>query len=114
MCFGLKHIEHITSTTLRKHIASLSQIMNLLENEMNMLSSQMGHDIRVHKEYYRLSQDVLETAKVRKLLVMMERGALQHLKGKTLQEGNIPDHLSRNIEGDDLVEQDEIVEHLLD
>ncbi|GFR79462.1 hypothetical protein ElyMa_000557100 [Elysia marginata] len=40
-----------------------------------------------------------------------ERGALLHLKGKTLQEGNIPDHLSRNIEGDDLVDQDEIVEN---
>ncbi|GFS10388.1 hypothetical protein ElyMa_001322100 [Elysia marginata] len=83
MCSGLKHPDHITSTNIKKNIASLSQVINLEENEMDILASHIGHDIRVHREYYmyRLPQDVLETAMVGKLLVMMERGALHEATG---------------------------------
>lgn len=103
-CPGLKQPENITSTKLRKHIASLSQVMNLHDNEMDLLASHMGHDIRVHREYYRLPQDILETAKVGKLLVMMEKGDLQHMKGKTLKELDLPvddDLLESEDEDDD-------------
>jgi len=54
--------ELVTSTRLRKHVATMSQIMNLKKNELDMLASFMGHDLFVHRNYYRLSQDSLETA----------------------------------------------------
>ena len=44
---GLKHPEALTSTKLRKHIATMSQVMNLQDNELDLLSSFLGRDIRV-------------------------------------------------------------------
>lgn len=49
----LKQPELVTCTRLRKHIATLSQVLNLTNNEMDILATFMGHDIRVHREYYR-------------------------------------------------------------
>ncbi|ESO91856.1 hypothetical protein LOTGIDRAFT_163215 [Lottia gigantea] len=51
---GAKNPEHLTSTSLRKHIATVSQILSLKENEMDALAGFLGHDIRVHREFYRL------------------------------------------------------------
>lgn len=85
-CTGLRRPDDLTSTKLRKHIASLSQVMNLQENELDILASHMGHDLFVHREYYRLPQNILETAKVTKMLLRMENGDLQQLKGKTLDD----------------------------
>ncbi|XP_057297312.1 uncharacterized protein LOC130629215 [Hydractinia symbiolongicarpus] len=59
----LKCPDAITSTKLRKHIATLSQLLNLEERELEMLASYMGHDIKVHREYYRLPEDTLQLAK---------------------------------------------------
>ena len=39
----------------------MSQILNLNENELDVLARFMGHDIKVHRKYYRLP-DFKETA----------------------------------------------------
>jgi len=49
----------ITSTKLRKHVATLSQIINLRQNELDILASFLGHDLFLHQNYYRLPQDTL-------------------------------------------------------
>ncbi|XP_057297977.1 uncharacterized protein LOC130628930 [Hydractinia symbiolongicarpus] len=36
---------------------------DLEERELEMLASYMGHDIKVHREYYRLPEDTLQLAK---------------------------------------------------
>ncbi|XP_070549166.1 uncharacterized protein [Ptychodera flava] len=69
--------ELLTSTGLRKNMATISQIVNLKENEMDILASFLGHDIRVHREYYRLPQDTMQVAKVSKLLLAVENGLLK-------------------------------------
>ena len=46
-----EHASHITSTKLRKHIATLSQVMNLKDNELDNLASFLGHGIKIHREY---------------------------------------------------------------
>jgi len=38
---------------LHKHIATMSQILHLKNNELDQLAQFMGHDIRIHREYYR-------------------------------------------------------------
>jgi len=43
---GAKNPTGLTSTNLRKHIATLSQVMNLQGHELDQLASFMGHDIR--------------------------------------------------------------------
>ena len=83
---GAKQPENLRGTQLRKQIATLSQILNLKENEMDMLAKFLGHDIRIHREYYRLPENTLQVAKVAKLLLAMERGTVGSLAGKTLDD----------------------------
>jgi len=76
----------LRSTNLRKHIATMSQILNLKNNELDQLAQFMGHDIRIHREYYRLPNDVVQTAQVVKVLMSMEAGTIGHWRGKSLNE----------------------------
>lgn len=76
----------LRSTKLRKHIATQSQVLSLAENEMDMLAGFMGHSKDVHKAFYRLPSDVLQVAKVTKVLIAINNGAIQSLGGKTLNE----------------------------
>lgn len=48
-CCGAKHPESLSSTKLRKHIATMSKVLNLKDNEMDDLADFLGHDIRVHR-----------------------------------------------------------------
>lgn len=88
---GAKDPRSITSTKLRKQIAT--QIMNLKNNELDQLAKFLGHDIRVHREYYRLSENTIQLAKVSKLLLCLEKGS-DCYKGKSLEE------LTFNTEGE--------------
>ncbi|KAL0152474.1 hypothetical protein M9458_052197 [Cirrhinus mrigala] len=45
---GVKDPKSLTSTQLRKQVATLCRIMNLKDNELDQLAKFMGHDIRVH------------------------------------------------------------------
>ena len=53
---------------------------------MDMLARFMGHDIAVHREYYRLPEDTLQLAKCSKILLLMESGGINKYKGKSLDE----------------------------
>lgn len=83
---NLKHPEDIRCTKLRKQIATLSQLLGLTENELEQLATHMGHNIQVHREYYRLPQETLLLAKMSKLLGIAEKGELHKHKGKSLEE----------------------------
>ncbi|KAL4234518.1 hypothetical protein ACF0H5_006161 [Mactra antiquata] len=83
---GAKQPQTLTSTGFRKHVATVSQMLNLKENELDVVASFLGHDIRVHREFYRLPCDTIQVAKVSKLLLELERGHLNKYKGKTLDE----------------------------
>jgi hypothetical protein len=76
----------LTSTRLRKHIATVSQVLNLREHELDILAGFLGHDIRVHRNFYRLPQDALQLAKVSKVLLAFENGEVSSYKGKSLDE----------------------------
>lgn len=80
-----KHPECLTSTKLRKHIATLCQMMNLKNSEMDQVAKFMGHDIHVHREYYRLSENTIQLAKISKLLIAIEKGTHTYL-GRSLEE----------------------------
>jgi len=83
---GAKNPLSLRSTNLRKHVATLSQVLNLKENELDMLAQYMGHDIRVHRQFYRLPNDVLQTSKLAKRFLLMDSGQLPSQKGKSLDE----------------------------
>lgn len=49
----------------------------------------MGHELSVHRQYYRLQEDVIEMAKVSKLLIAAEEGKAHAFKGVQLDDINL-------------------------
>ena len=86
---GASNPQQLRSTSLRKHIATLSQVMNLQKYELDQVARFLGHDVRIHRQFYRLPSDVMQTAKVAKILIAMERGDIDMIKGKSLDEVDI-------------------------
>ncbi|KAG5869611.1 hypothetical protein JTB14_023855 [Gonioctena quinquepunctata] len=80
---GARNAAALTSTKLRKHLATMSQVINLSEHDLEQF---MGHTSDIHKSCYRLPNDVYQMAKVSKLLILNERGEASKYKGKTLDE----------------------------
>lgn len=97
---GLKEPNLITSTKLRKHIATMSQLFNLKENELDSLANFMGHDIKIHREFYRLPEKTMMLAKISKLLLAAEKGKLHIYKGKSLDDIN-EEEISDGIDSDE-------------
>ena len=67
-------------------MATLSQLLDLSANDLEMLARFMGHDIAIHKEYYRLPENTLQLAKCSKIMLLMESGQLGEHAGKSLDE----------------------------
>ena len=53
---------------------------------MDALATFLGHDIRVHREYYRLPDSTYQVAKISKILLGLEKGTIQTMKGRSLDE----------------------------
>ena len=85
----LEKPELVKSTNLRKYVATVSQLVDMNESEMGWLANHMGHDIHVHKEYYRLPQTTIEMAVVGNLLMAVDEGRAHQFKGKTLRQLNL-------------------------
>lgn len=83
---GAKEPKLIRSCRLRKHIATMMQLMDLRKNEIGQLASFMGHTEKTHREFYRLPKDVMMIAKVSKILLKLEKGELLDCKNKRLDE----------------------------
>ena len=81
-----EHPEFLRCTRLRRQISTLSQIMNLKTNELDVLANFLGHDIRTHRQYYRLPESTMQIAKVSKLLLKMEKGDMAAIAGKSLDD----------------------------
>ncbi|KAK7464628.1 hypothetical protein BaRGS_00037828, partial [Batillaria attramentaria] len=71
---GVSDLALFTATNLRKQIATLAQSMALSEWEQDHLATFLGHDIRVHRSVYRQPLDLLEKAKVAKVLMAVNGG----------------------------------------
>ncbi len=83
---GAKCPKSLTSTRLRKHAATLSAVLNMTDTEMDQLANFLGHDIRIHWEFYRLPEKTLQLAKISKVLMALEQGRLAEFNGKNLDE----------------------------
>ncbi|VEN62581.1 unnamed protein product [Callosobruchus maculatus] len=86
---GVKNPAALTSTKLRKHLATMSQVINLSEQDLEQLAIFMGHTSDIHKTHYRLPSDVYQMAKVSKLLLLNEKGEASKYKGKSLDDIDI-------------------------
>ncbi|KAJ8968929.1 hypothetical protein NQ314_002021 [Rhamnusium bicolor] len=66
---GAEYPQALTSGKLRKHIATISQIHNLDSCELEQLCSFLGHTMTTHQNFYRLPQELYQTAKLAKHLL---------------------------------------------
>ena len=79
-CGVVKNPKALTSTKLRKHIATLSTVLNLKTTELDQLADFLGHNIEVHRKPYRLPEGTLQLAKISKVLIALEQGRLAEYK----------------------------------
>lgn len=103
---NLKHPDSLTSTSLRKHIATMTQLLNLKDNELDLLAQFMGHDIRIHREHYRLPSSTMQVAKVSKLLIAMEKGTLS-VEDRDLGRIQADDEIEEDVEGEESNDSEE-------
>lgn len=103
---GAKNPDALTSTKLRKHLATLTQIFNMTAVEVEQLATFMGHSTDVHKQVYRLPDDIFQTAKIAKILLLMEKGEAGLHKGKSLEDIEV------NLD-EEIQEEDEVMEESL-
>lgn len=83
---NLEKPELIRSTKLRKQIATYSQLLNLNQQELEQLCTFMGHSINVHLDYYRLPTDIVQMAKVSKILIAVEDGTPFQVQGSNIDD----------------------------
>ena len=67
----------------------LFQLFALDQVELEELARHMGHELSVHRHFYRLQEDVTELAKISKLLIAVEEGKAHSFKGKALDDINL-------------------------
>ncbi|XP_063931247.1 uncharacterized protein LOC135143317 [Zophobas morio] len=91
----------LSSTRFRKHIATTLQLMTMDENEMEQIATFMGHTKKTHTEFYRLPQDIFQTAKVAKVLMLLEKGRGRQFVGKSLDEIEIDNDMYLSSDDED-------------
>nr|XP_055041257.1 uncharacterized protein LOC129428912 isoform X2 [Misgurnus anguillicaudatus]XP_055041258.1 uncharacterized protein LOC129428912 isoform X2 [Misgurnus anguillicaudatus] len=104
---GAQNPEYLRSTQLRKQVATMSQILNLKDNELDQLANFLGHDIRVHRDFYRLPDATIEIAKISKLLLAMEIGTLGSFQGKSLSEIEIEDEIDPELDEEEVSDEED-------
>jgi len=87
--------QDLRSSSFRKHLATMSQVLNLKRHELDQVAQFMGHDVRVHRQFYRLPNDVIQTARVVRVLMAMENGTIGEFRGKSLEEIDVTDELGK-------------------
>ena len=83
---NLQNPDVITSTNLRKYVATVSQLVDMDQNELGWLATHLGHDVHIHKEFYRMQESTLEMAVVGNLLMAIDEGRAHEFKGKNLRD----------------------------
>ncbi|XP_050519622.1 uncharacterized protein LOC126893457 isoform X1 [Diabrotica virgifera virgifera] len=79
-------ITTLTSTRLRKHLATIIQILKMEKGELEQLAKFMGHTSKTHDEWYRLPSDIYQTAKVSKILLLAQNTNIDQYKNRNLNE----------------------------
>ncbi|KAJ8911356.1 hypothetical protein NQ315_011649 [Exocentrus adspersus] len=102
---GVQNPGLLTSTKFRKHIVTTLQLMSMDETEMDQVATFMGHTRKTHSEFYRLPQDIFQTAKVAKVLLLLEKGKGQEFQGKSLNDIHLEKEMYYSSESE--IESDE-------
>ena len=80
---GCKRPELITSTKLRKHLTTVYVVLTVSDEMQDQLAFFMGHDIRIHRQYYRICTGLVQKAKVLQILMNVNTGDISKYRGKS-------------------------------
>ncbi|XP_050519515.1 uncharacterized protein LOC126893411 [Diabrotica virgifera virgifera] len=61
------------------------------ENQYDWLARHLGHDIKVHRDFYRMHESAIELTKVSRLLIAVDKGEVNKFAGKSIDEIEIKD-----------------------
>ncbi|KAF4521634.1 hypothetical protein B566_EDAN006676 [Ephemera danica] len=78
--------ESLRSTMLRKHIATMLQLFEMSEAQVDQVARFMGHEVLLHKNTYRHDDATLQQTQVATLLLALERGDAHKYKGKRIDQ----------------------------
>ncbi|XP_063403047.1 centromere protein F-like [Mytilus trossulus] len=85
-CGSLKYPERIYATNLRKHCATIAQVIGLTDHELKYLCRHLGHTVQVHEMHYRSTSGLIERLEIAKLMLMQENNMVGKFQGKTLKD----------------------------
>ncbi|XP_056014596.1 uncharacterized protein LOC125676308 isoform X1 [Ostrea edulis] len=102
----LRNPSAINSTKLRKQLATLAQVLNLSETSQDILATFQGHNIKVHREFYRLPESTLQVAKVSKILHSINNGTIDRYKGMDFDQIDFADKETLDSETESEVDDD--------
>lgn len=104
---GVDESSLFMSTQLRKQLATLSQTMEISKMDQDKLAGFLGHDIRVHRNIYHQPIDVIQKARVAKVLLQVNQGIAitDEASLDITNEKTDPDDEESGVETDDEEEQ---------
>ena len=65
----LQKPERITSTKIRKEMATVLQLLDMNDAELSWVTDHLGHSASVHKKWYRQEESTVELTKVARILI---------------------------------------------
>ncbi|XP_063910844.1 uncharacterized protein LOC135128004 [Zophobas morio] len=83
---GVKNCNALISIRLRKHLATVAQLLTMSNYDLEQLQTFMGHNQDTERPFYVQPLDIHQVAKLSKTLLFKERGKTGELKIKTLSE----------------------------
>ena len=100
----------IRSTILRKHVATVAQILVMNESDLGDLSNHMGHSNAVHKRFYKQSESMVGKTKIAKMLEVINQGTIGKYKGKKLEDVTLKDVINIATSNINIDEQEQDVD----
>lgn len=82
---GVSNPEAFKSTKLRKHLATMSQMLEISQSDRQILANFMGHSDAVHGKYYKLPDTILDRCKVAQVLIALNSGKAEY-RGRSLED----------------------------
>lgn len=100
----------LTSSRLRKHLATIAQILKMGNDDLEQLATFMGHTTKTHNEWYRLPSDIYQTARVSKILLLAQKNGIDKYKGRNISELDVDGDIVESNSEDENEKEDLLIE----
>ncbi|XP_052811802.1 uncharacterized protein LOC128239273 isoform X3 [Mya arenaria] len=93
---ALKAPSRITSVSMRKYMATLTQLMGLDKYQLDWVCKHLGHTKSVHKTAYQQMSGMVERVYISKLLLIQDLNLTRKFQGQNLEEIDVADLLTEH------------------